>query len=142
MGSILRYTWVKPCAAIVLSMAIGIFAVQGDNALAAGNYGDTAYSSYAAPNNVSYTEAREKWDWTSSWDACYGGSYHNVEVAATGWVWDVQFVGSPLYWYGPGVSGYLDNYVGERGFPMALLWFNNRYNFDTTISGVWSPDSI
>lgn len=52
------------------------------------------------------------------------------------------FVGSPIYYWNAGKSGYLLNNVKERGFPQALLWFNNPNSYNTTISGVWSPDSI
>lgn len=107
-----------------------------------GNWGNTSYSSVAYATSVSYTDPREKLNYTSSWDECYSGASHTVEVAATGWVWDVQFVGSPLYWFTPGSSGYLINYVKENTYPRALLWFNNHHNYATTLVGAWSPDSI
>ncbi len=108
----------------------------------AGNHQDTWYSSYCAPHNVSCTDARDKLDDTSSWNNCRGGANHTVEIAATPSYWDVKFIGSPIYPWWNGRKGYLINYVRESGYSRALLWFNNRSNYATTISGLWSPDSI
>lgn len=131
---------VAACAiAAALALAAASYASAADYS---GNWGNSSYSSFAYASNVSYTDAREKLNYTSSWDECYGDAPHKVEVAATGWDWNVQFVGSPIYWFGPGTSSYLDNYVKENGYPRALLWFNNYNSYNTTIYGEWSPDSI
>lgn len=113
-------------------------------ALGENNHWDTAYSSYATSRGVSYADARIKLDDTSSWDACSGGANHTVEVAATpATYWDVRFVGSPIYGWWSGKSGYLSNWVYETDPSYrALLWFNNTNSYATTISGVWSPDSV
>lgn len=113
-------------------------------ALAENNHYDTYYSSYATSRGVSYTDARDKTDYTSSWDSCSGGANHTVEVAATpASYWDVRFVGSEVYGWWSGKSGYLSNYVHETNASYwALLWFNNTNSYSTTISGVWSPDSV
>lgn len=130
----------------VCVLAFGVAVSANDSAFAydysKGNWQDTYYSSFAYASDVSYTSARSKMNDSSAWDACSGGADHYVEVAATGFTWDVKFVDSPIYpWYA-GRSGYLLNNVNEWGYPNALLWFNNRSGYDTTITGVWSPDSI
>lgn len=112
-------------------------------ALADSNYGDTWYSSYATSRGVTYTDARDKKDRTSSWDACWYGANHTVEVAACkDDTWNVLFVGSPIYGWWANKSGYLVNYVGENNCKRALLWFNNTNSYDVTLQGYWSPDSI
>lgn len=107
----------------------------------ANNHNDSSYSSWINYNSVSYTDAREKTDATSAWDSCYSGPNHKVEVFATGWSWNPQYVGSEAYYFGAGASSYLSNYVYENGYPRALLWFSEP-NYSGTISGVWSPDSV
>lgn len=143
-GGSLKLKFAAALAACAL--AFGVAVSVSDSAFAydysQGNWGDSSYSSYAYASDVSYTSARSKLNDSSAWDACYGGANHYVEVAATGYVWDVKFVGSPIYYWNAGKSGYLLNNVKERGFPQALLWFNNPNSYNTTIYGVWSPDSI
>lgn len=113
------------------------FAIDPNN----NNHGDTDYNSWINYNSVSFTDARDKLDDTSSWDACYSGPNHKVEVFATDHGWNPTYVGSTAYYFGPGASSYLTNYVYEEGYPRALLWFSEP-NYSGTISGVWSPDSI
>lgn len=128
----------------VCGLAVVAALVPAGTALADNNHYDTSYSSQAAGHGVSYTDARDKTDYTSSWDACSGGANHTVEVAASpeGY-WDVRFVGSEIYGWWSGKSGYLSNYVHETDTSYwALLWFNNTGSYATTISGVWSPDSV
>ena len=143
-NSTLKLRFVAALAACAL--AFGVAASVSDSAYAydysQGNWSDTYYSSFAYASNVSYTDAREKWNDSSAWNSCYSGAPHKVEVAATGWSWNVQFVGSPIYWWGPNTSDFMLNNVNECGYPRALLWFNNYVGYDTTITGVWSPDSI
>lgn len=110
-------------------------------AYAAGNWGNTDYHSGIGYASVSYTDAREKLDRTSSWDQCYSGPNHKVEVFGTHWNWDPQWVGSTAYYFGPGASGYLVNQVKENRYERALLWFSEP-TYSGTINGAWSPDSI
>ena len=143
-GGSLKLKFAAALAACALAFGVAVSA--SDSAFAydysQGNWGDESYASFAYASNVSYTDAREKKNDSSAWDSCYSGAPHKVEVAATGWSWSVQFVGSPVYWWGPNTSGYLLNNVNECGYPRALLWFNNYNSYNTTLYGVWSPDSI
>ena len=53
----------------------------------------------------------------------------------------MRFVGSEVYGWWSGKSGYLSNYVHETNASYwAFLWFNNTNSYSTTISGVWSPE--
>lgn len=110
-------------------------------AYAGNNHGDSDYGSYINYNSVSYTDARGKWDDSSSWDACESGPNHKVEVFASNTNWSPTYVGSKQYYFGRGASGHLSNWVYERGYPKALLWFSEP-NYSGTIKGVWSPDSV
>ena len=115
-GGSLKLKFAAALAACAL--AFGVAVSVSDTAFAydysQGNWGDSSYSSYAYASDVSYTSARSKLNDSSAWDACYGGANHYVEVAATGYVWDVKFVGSPIYYWNAGKSGYLLNNVKER----------------------------
>lgn len=124
--------------ALIIAALIAPFAIES---AFANNHGDTKYNSWIQYRSVSYTDAREKLDATSSWDVCYSGPNHKVEVFATGWGWNPQYVGSHAYYYGPGSQGYLTNFVNENGYPRALLWLSES-NHGGAITGVWSPDSI
>ncbi|WP_449132621.1 DUF2712 domain-containing protein [Senegalimassilia anaerobia] len=143
-GGSLKLKFAAALAACAL--AFGVAVSVSDSAFAydysQGNWGDESYASFAYASDVSYTDAREKRNDSSSWDACTGGAEHTVEVAAVGITWNVWFVDSPIYPWKAGRSGYLLNNVKERGFPNAILWFNNHNSYNTTLYGVWSPDSI
>lgn len=113
-------------------------------AIALANYNsNTWYSSYAYSRNVTKTSARQKMDKTKSWNDCRSvtdGVTHTVEVVGNKNS-ETYFVGSPVYTWTPGKSGYLTNYVKENGYSWAQLWFNNLKNYGITISGYWSPDN-
>lgn len=131
-------------AAIGVTVAAAA-AIAMPSALAFGNnHTDQPYNSYAAGHGVSYTDAYRKTDDSSSWDQCTSAPNHSVEVAITSRLyWNVQFIGSPVYGWWGGKSGYLTNYVWETSHEAsALLWFNNTNDYDAYILGYFSPDSI
>ncbi len=129
--------------ALAAILAFGVFAPSMSAYANDNNHTDTWYSSYAVSRDVTYTDSREKRDDSSSWDACWYGPNHTVEVAACpNDYWEVIFVGSPIYGWWADKSGYLTNFVQEEGYRWALLWFNNTNSYDTTFEGYWSPDSV
>ena len=123
-------------AALTLALGAPTIAVANNNA-------DTWYSSYAMSHNVTKTAAREKQDYSKSWNDCRSvtdGVTHSVEVVANK-DYETFFVGSPVYSWTQGQSGYLTNYVKENKYDWAQLWFNNHKDYGITISGYWSPDN-
>lgn len=107
------------------------------------NNSNEDYHSFAYSHNVTKTRAREKRDASKSWNYCTqvtNGATHTVEVAANKNN-ETYFVGSPVYTWTPGQSGYLTNNVYEYGYRWAQLWFNNITGNNITISGQWSLDN-
>lgn len=105
--------------------------------------GEVYYQSYAAAHNVSYTPIMAKNNSSPNYNYCTKVDYnatHTVEVVANAND-NIQFVGSPVYTWSAGQAGTLTNYVYERGYRKARLWFNNLINTGITIYGHFAADS-
>lgn len=124
-------------AFVVMALVMPMFTSQAF----ANNSADSPYNSWINYGSVSFTDAREKTDFTSSWDDYDYGPAHKVEVFATGWDWNPTYVGSPAIYKSTPWAGYLTNYVKESGYPRALLWFSDP-SYSGNIGGYWSPDSV
>ena len=115
--------------AFAVALVAGVLAPVVSNA-------EVYYQSYAAAHNVSYTPVMAKNNSSPSYNYCTKVDYnatHTVEVVgnANG---SIQFVGSPVYTWSAGKAGNLTNYVYERGYRKAQLWFNNLINTGTRIT--------
>ncbi|MDR0514078.1 MAG: hypothetical protein LBG81_02805 [Coriobacteriaceae bacterium] len=110
----------------------------------AGNWRDKPYYIQSTGDGFTWTPSEEKWDSTSSWNACnYASANHSAEIAAQ-WTENgtVFFVGSQIYCWSSGKADYMTNMIKETNasIPYATLWLTGPAWFQA--NGMWSPDSI
>ena len=128
------------CSSMALASGTPAYASNHENR----SYDPRGYVS-ATSKGSTWTKAGGKTDTTKVFNWNYSvtnNANHTAEAAAEkSYEGQVVFVGSPMYGWSRGKSGYLTNYIKEKGYNWATIWFNNTNSFPIKLTGVWSPDS-
>ena len=125
-----------------LLIIISLLGLGATSSVSANNHSDTGFHFDLIGMTPKYTYTRPKTDASSSYVkvlSLYKGSAVTCfMVGPSG-----QNVNSAYVNLGAGQSSYISQYINEMGYTSCKLGVKNSYwVYESTVTGVWSPDSI
>ncbi|EHR36780.1 DUF2712 domain-containing protein [Facklamia languida] len=125
-----------------LLIIISLLGLGATSLVSANNHSDTGFHFALGGIKPQYTYSRPKTDATSSYVKVL--SLHNISTVTCFMVGpNGQNVNSAYVDIGAGQSSYISQYINEMGYTSCKLGVKNPYWVNkSTVSGVWSPDSI
>lgn len=128
--------------------AVCMILIGGITPAFAVNWTDSSFQyDFGLLNQPEYTKGRAKHDTSKSYMYCKtitsGYDYDAKVYASLGAGRYVDCSNGTTYNFTKGVSHYMTNVVGERGYTAAAVQARSGYNIkNVTATGVWSPDNI
>ncbi|MGX7145191.1 DUF2712 domain-containing protein [Facklamia languida] len=125
-----------------LLIIISLLGLGATSSVSANNHSDTGFHFDLIGKTPKYTYTRPKTDATSSYVKVL--SLHKVSAVTCFMVGPSgQNVNSVYVNLGAGQSSYISQYINEMGYTSCKLGVKNAYWVNrSTVTGVWSPDSI
>ena len=125
-----------------LLIIISLLGLGATSSVSANNHSDTGFHFNLRGTTPQYTYTRPKTDASSSYVKVL--SLYNVSAVTCFMVGPSgQNVNSAYVSVGAGQRSYISQYINEMGYTSCKLGVKNSYwVYESTVTGVWSPDSI
>lgn len=125
-----------------LLIIISLLGLGATSSVSANNHSDTGFHFDLIGMTPKYTYTRPKTDASSSYAKVL--SLRKIDAVTCFMVGPSgQNVNSAYVNLGAGQSSYISQYINEMGYTSCKLGVKNSYwVYESTVTGVWSPDSI